>query len=261
MSSFLTRLVDRTLGLSEVVQPMVKPLFAREVPQPLSAEPSSTGIEPASINPVSDKDTVPEKSLDSNRVADNRQNHKTRTLLPTDNQLDTNSPPIADKKVITEMPFQLNKTKSHSSQKTIESKISKQTEEPGTGILSDRSKIDDAKSLDVKTTLIQPAEPNTLIEKIHISNKEEHTLVPTYNKGYTRPYGSDYQEKKIEAMVDGYPEKGGAASTAPTIKVTIGRIDVRAVMQQTPSPQRRVTPTKPKLSLDDYLKQRGGGER
>lgn len=31
MSNFLTRLVDRTLGLGEVVKPLVKPLFANEV--------------------------------------------------------------------------------------------------------------------------------------------------------------------------------------------------------------------------------------
>jgi hypothetical protein len=44
--------------------------------------------------------------------------------------------------------------------------------------------------------------------------------------------------------------------------VTIGRIDVRAVKQQEKSPlQRHKFTPKPKLSLDDYLKQRNRGER
>ena len=50
---------------------------------------------------------------------------------------------------------------------------------------------------------------------------------------------------------------------APTIRVSIGRIEVRAVTPPPPAPPRRerVGPSSPPLSLDDYLKQRGGGRR
>ena len=47
---------------------------------------------------------------------------------------------------------------------------------------------------------------------------------------------------------------------APVIRVTIGRIDVRAVLPPAQSP-RRITSTSPKLTLDEYLKQRNGGRR
>jgi hypothetical protein len=48
---------------------------------------------------------------------------------------------------------------------------------------------------------------------------------------------------------------------APTIKVAIGRIEVRAVTP--PAPAQRETPARPEpmLSLDDYLTQRNGGRR
>lgn len=46
----------------------------------------------------------------------------------------------------------------------------------------------------------------------------------------------------------------------PVIHVTIGRIEVRANMT-TPTQPARVTPTTPKLSLDDYLKSQHRGER
>jgi hypothetical protein len=46
---------------------------------------------------------------------------------------------------------------------------------------------------------------------------------------------------------------------APTIQVTIGRIEVRAEPPQ-PLP-RRATPAAPRLTLDEYLRQRSGGER
>lgn len=51
-------------------------------------------------------------------------------------------------------------------------------------------------------------------------------------------------------------EQGPAAATPTTIKVTIGRIEVRAVSAPTPAtPQPSASP-KPLLSLDEYLKRR-----
>lgn len=45
----------------------------------------------------------------------------------------------------------------------------------------------------------------------------------------------------------------------PTIRVTIGRIDVRAIASPTP-PRQAPKPNIPKLSLEDYLKSRNGGK-
>jgi hypothetical protein len=46
-------------------------------------------------------------------------------------------------------------------------------------------------------------------------------------------------------------------TAASTIRVTIGRVDVRAVTASTPPP-RRETPPAPKLSLEEYLRSRSG---
>ena len=50
---------------------------------------------------------------------------------------------------------------------------------------------------------------------------------------------------------------------APTIRVAIGRIEVRAITPPPTPPAQRATPVRPgpTLSLDDYLKQRDGGQR
>lgn len=48
------------------------------------------------------------------------------------------------------------------------------------------------------------------------------------------------------------------SSTPPIIKVTIGKIEVRALNQSAPV-QTRETP-KPRMTLDDFLKQRNGGK-
>ena len=49
---------------------------------------------------------------------------------------------------------------------------------------------------------------------------------------------------------------------SPTIRVTIGRVEVRAVMQQpSPPPQVKRPSHRPALSLEEYLKQRSAGKR
>jgi hypothetical protein len=48
---------------------------------------------------------------------------------------------------------------------------------------------------------------------------------------------------------------------APTIKITIGRVDVRAIMSAAPIPRPAPTRPSPALSLEEYLKQHGRGRR
>lgn len=48
---------------------------------------------------------------------------------------------------------------------------------------------------------------------------------------------------------------------APTIRVTIGRVDVRAVASGPKETKRATAPPRPALTLEDYLRRRGGGSR
>jgi hypothetical protein len=54
------------------------------------------------------------------------------------------------------------------------------------------------------------------------------------------------------------PARQPSSSEPSAIHVTIGRIEVRAVMQQVATPKAE-SPAAPRLSLEDYLKQRNGG--
>jgi len=47
----------------------------------------------------------------------------------------------------------------------------------------------------------------------------------------------------------------------PVVKITIGRVDVRAVMPAPPAPRSPAARREPALSLEDYLKTGGGNER
>ena len=66
--------------------------------------------------------------------------------------------------------------------------------------------------------------------------------------------------KKTE-MDQAYFVKDSNSNNESTIKVNIGRIEVRAVMEPSPPLLQRKVMRKPELSLDDYLKQRDGGKR
>jgi hypothetical protein len=60
------------------------------------------------------------------------------------------------------------------------------------------------------------------------------------------------------------PRMAAPEPPAPTIRVAIGRIEVRAITPPpTPPARQRATPARPgpALSLDDYLKRRNGGQR
>lgn len=50
-----------------------------------------------------------------------------------------------------------------------------------------------------------------------------------------------------------------AAPAQPVVEITIGRVELRAIV--TPASPRAVPPTAPKLGLDEYLRQRTGGAR
>lgn len=62
--------------------------------------------------------------------------------------------------------------------------------------------------------------------------------------------------KQNAGLIRGNVLKETQAQSSPNIKVNIGRIEVRAVMQQAQTPIQTTEIPKPKLSLEDYLKKR-----
>lgn len=76
--------------------------------------------------------------------------------------------------------------------------------------------------------------------------------------GTVRPRLSGHQERGLREPRAAVPE-----APAPTIRVAIGRIEVRAITPPPAPPARRAAPLRPipALSLDDYLRQRNGDRR
>jgi hypothetical protein len=102
---------------------------------------------------------------------------------------------------------------------------------------------------------VLPAEPVPLRERIRLLHDPAGPdLLPGQRKGpqtiHVRP-----DKTPLQALQPPPQE--------PTIRITIGRIDVRAVMPQPPSSgvHQKPTPPEPKVTLEEYLKKHRGGHR
>jgi hypothetical protein len=64
----------------------------------------------------------------------------------------------------------------------------------------------------------------------------------------------------MEPIAD-VPLHQARANQAPTIRVTIGRIEIRAAMPPAPPPRARPVRRQPALPLEQYLQRRNEGRR
>lgn len=67
--------------------------------------------------------------------------------------------------------------------------------------------------------------------------------------------------RRTESAAPASPESTATQGQTPTIRITIGRVDVRAIMPASPAPRPTLARPGPALSLEDYLKQRERGRR
>lgn len=316
MSDFLTRMVERTLGLSEVVQPFVPAAFARgpigkdslhppqdgtgdtsdgqdgnpgstklhngtpslfvDRPPPSSDVEYESGHLPVSgsceksVNVPNPLKNNPEKStIHIHRPADDPllKAQKEETLLPPVTiKQSGRSRQFSDPDIHAEGESPPNVSTKH--KKTSVRGVLPSKGTPVTGVpamtertettLSSRKKTRGVDKPTITTVSAAATKKTSMKEKDAI-NKGKY-LVPATEKEAVHPITGMMADQTHPVLSDLFSDTTGPFSPPPTIKVTIGRIDVRAVMQQTPSPK-PMAAAAPKLSLDDYLKKRSGGQR
>lgn len=306
MSNSITRMVNRTFGLGEVVQPLTTPVFADEknimedspgiIPRGKKSSdlteknesfPFSEIQEPSVEVAAEEKSTFPKRNkqskesiiTESNIIAkpdktiDSKgfyENNKNRDMLsPQPKKAEKHNRLSTNKKSGVVIPGQMKASENialssesfsgfiNSEEK--EKPISRQSAVPENIVLTGKKSMPGVKLYERKVSEIDSSEPTTLINNLQVADREDYSLA---SKGFIRSERAGNFEQPIPSITDRLSEQRRTLSATPTIKVTIGRIDVRAVMQKAEStPVRRVAPPKPKLSLDDYLKQRSGGER
>jgi hypothetical protein len=235
MADYLGSLVDRGLGRAETVRPRPAALF-----EPL---PTSSGMAPVT-GPDAEKGarTVEPGGLDSPQRA-----------RPT--------PPLeraAPRPILTEPAPR--STMAHQSTPLPQASVEPHALAP----ISVRPAQPDAHD----ESATAGSEERTPLQSVVALYETTPTLIPPARArpvAETVPGTQAVPSQITPAREAGQPPSAGSlpgSEPTSTIKVTIGRIEVRAV---TP-PARRAAPAKPTrsgptLSLDDYLRQRQGGER
>lgn len=98
--------------------------------------------------------------------------------------------------------------------------------------------------------LTQSARENDKSESVQGSAARLVPVIPKLESPHSIPQTENNMDAKIFPSED----------RSPTVRISIGRIEVRAVTQPSP-PARQVVPSRPKMSLDEYLLLRNEGKR
>lgn len=140
---------------------------------------------------------------------------------------------------------------------------------------SDRDPISHAEHNRAARQTIAPYEPLEQMDgSIRIQHKDQAIIEPTVSivkSSEEREQATSPRLVPVIPQLASIPESSQIdqdwdAEVAPAnhhssiVRISIGRIDVRAVTQ-TPAPARSAIPTRPKMTLDDYLHGRNEGKR
>jgi hypothetical protein len=275
MSNFISKLVNRTFGLGEVVQPLATPIFAdvknnMDVrPRIIPHENNSTGLVGKNESSYfSEMQELPLEAEVDKRSAFSKISKQSKESIITESNIITMPNNTIDSKSYHENSDSIDVFSHQHENVEIDNTLSTdknsvvlvQGEEKLSGniVLQEKMNMPDAKPFERKVSSIDSSEPTTLISKFQVADEDGHSLA---SKSFLRSEMAANFEQPILSTTDKISEKR-IASAPPTIKVSIGCVDVRAVIQKADStPVRRVVPPKSKLSLDDYLNKRSGGER
>jgi len=271
MSDYLTRLIERSVGLPPQIEPRIAPIHAPS--SQVLSEPVETSAAfesgPAAKIETSQQDTPPVVAVNA------------RGAEPAVSQAETQPPrsstPTPESRA--EFPIEKKDDRPHplESRRKFRSRQTSSASRPeaaditrarppaplprGTLIVSQGTT-----QIVVQPEIISPLKPATasLVPALESLLKEPPLLPPA-----TKTVSKDKNQIVIQPDLSS-PLKPPATPAVsllqpspkepPAIHVTIGRVEVRAMMpaaQVKPSPERSA----PKMSLDDYLRSRNGGQR
>jgi hypothetical protein len=232
MADFLTRLIERSRGLAPP-GPQVEPLIA-----PFYAAGHATAL------PYDEMDNEMEGEMPSIVEAE------PLSLAPPTRDF---APPIAEaasvqqtEENISIAPPAPSRRESRAKKTSPEIKSAPApTDETQIGILEQNPGI-------------EPLHRATAVKSPESRSDERPGLTDQSRRADRKPLAPRLQ--RVTSAEDSNSRAGEAANngetTASVIRVTIGRVDVRAVTASTPPPRRETTPA-PKLSLEEYLRSRG----
>lgn len=272
MSHLLTRLADRALGMASTTEPVRTPMFCRDPSgHGEAAERETAGFVHGDIvtsaqrprhatmePPVGTSNTVSSQVENEDSPALSFQPVASRVLheLPADREGSPSASSSNDQQ-------QAQDAMTSSALVGVPSRlIETVAADPGpqattlTPVMSQVSRAVDGHS---PANRHGPETPGVATEQPSSSD----TLAQTSAASLLRP--GDTSARSFPAhpsVIDKLPqERSNAQTLPPTIRVTIGRIEVRAVSTPPAQAPRQRRKSRPSLSLDDYLKQRASDQR
>ena len=283
MVDFLTRLIERTMGVAQVAQPTIAPIFSPgSAPLPGEKDAGSARMEPEeSSKSSSDRVEPQESSSRKTSVISSRPVSETSPIVLDD----CPSPLIATqdlRQTFDGLPSSFCFTEPVAvgdDDGSSHGRIDHRTRGPSSAAtcsMRDEESASVRREPEASRGKIRPPHGTEFHGEGQIARLQRETsrdlptthpveIESTHPK--LKPRSMIWPEtpshpETINRMTTGRPLRSdlqGAVSERPIIRVTIGRIDVRAVPP--PAPPQPPPPPAPGLSLDDYLKERNGGER
>jgi hypothetical protein len=280
MTDYLHNLVSRTLGLAPVVQPRLASLFepaasvAAEFPTREETVPESIQVGERRSRPVSDH--APRVPLANSRVS-----RTEATPLATVNARGPAETAKSEARELSQRSLARSAEPPTIARNSPTSVVARATTleanplpdmalriaEPAVGLTNSETPIRAlAREPQVPAALTRSKQEGTRVAGL----LDTEPLMPAHSDVLetmaararaTQVLGVLGQSKNPSS----FPKKDAstlfpAAEVEPTISITIGRVDVRAVFPQTQAqPTRRVHP--PPMSLDEYLKRRNEGRK
>lgn len=293
MNCFLTRLVDRTIGTASAIEPVRSPVFI----DASSGSGKSAGYKDAGFaygNLIRSMQILPQQTridsdgIDSDGIVDSvsREDKEESTPVhPLDSRrMDTISAPDVSKSVTQGLTRQNQKydVTDSRTREIIRHAVQNETvtTEPGT-LTTELVPITPHSAQKIKEQPINHSVKQRLDSHINVENvdtrepeqmnvgvrqlKSPNSLTHVNSGSLLNPRVSPASSLRSfpaqQAIINTQEKVQLMAPKPPTIQVTIGRIEVRAVAMPPPQAPRSRKKSQPSLSLDDYLKQRSGDQR
>jgi len=272
MSDFLSSLVDRALGRGPVLQRRRASFFepttdAIAIDVPLSIEPqpaevsarmTGAGAPPAALEPASSaRAQVAASSRETSSAVQRPSAEHAASSVPREGPPEPRTPSAPVQAV---------------PPRGVETIVERVVERAGRPGVAEGSRVDPSQIRSAPTTLTVRSVPTVADGAIasgpmsvpgsrEASSRREAPALRELPVPRIEPSGEPQAPRVVPRPELRMPEWGrDAAPPAPTIQVTIGRIEIRAMPSPT-APARGKGPAAPRLSLEDYLRLRGGGAR
>lgn len=288
MSDFLNNLAARSLSLADAVQPRIRSLFEPQAAQPnqparfsvhLSAKDrAGRGDEPSRrsvLESSESSDSTLEQSTRSNSITSSlKPSTDAAPALTDDRRLDATShrvePALARGSTDT-VSIAPNAPLDLSRPPAPDASVVRTDPADGPTLLTNKARHA-RQSCDYREgrAMLVPDIRRMVDEKSKPLEAQGPPGITRADQGQVSPHETASPARTIvraqgagvpKLPIVNSPSPPAVAAPSPEIRITIGRVDVRAVMPAQPAPRSQPLARFAPTSLDDYLRERSGGRR